>query len=162
MKNIKSIFGCVGLVFVLVAGMVIAQEDGLSDKAINRAVIRVDSLSCGGCFPAINAGLASLEGYSGMGANLFRKLIAVDFTQPLTAEQISAKLSEVGYPGAVESVDQISTEESFAYLESKQSGFGSSGGRCCGGRPGVAVSGSAGNQGACCNLPGVLNPAKDI
>lgn len=162
MKNIKKILiGCVGLILILVAGMVVAQEDKPSDKTINRAVIRIDSLSCGGCFSTINAGLSSMEGFSGMGANLLRKLVAVDFIQPLTSEQISAKLSEVGYPGVVESVEQVSTEQSFAYLESKQTGFGSSGGSCCS-VPGVASRDNVSNQGSCCDLPGTFPPAKDL
>ncbi|WP_299981493.1 heavy-metal-associated domain-containing protein [Desulfobacula sp.] len=162
MKKITYIiFGGVGLVLVLVTGLVMAEKPQIQN--LNRAVIKIDSLSCGGCFSSINAGLSSLEGYSGMGANLFRKLLAIDFTAPLTAEKLSQKLSEIGYPGKLETVDSILEKESFAYIDSKRSGLASAGGGCCGGGPSpdnnnrnqgssnpIAPSG-----GSCCALPDV-------
>ncbi len=169
MKRMKTIIiGCVCLVLVLSTGMVIAQEDVEKTQSINRAVIKIDTLSCGGCFSTISAGLTSLKGYSGMGANLFRKLIAVDFTEPLTADEISQKLVEVGYPGTVEAVEQVSQKESFAYLESKRTGFGSSGGGCCSSGPAEAKNGQRPSSvvpqtgGSCCVLPNTLPPAKNL
>lgn len=167
-KNI--IIGCAGLVLILIAGLVIAQDEGIETQTINRAVIKIDTLSCGGCFSTISSGLVPMEGYSGMGANLFRKLIAVDFTDPLTADQISEKLSEVGYPGTVESVEQVSQKESFAYLESKRTGFGSSGGGCCSSGSAATVNSNAGDSsslapqsgGSCCAVPNVSQPVEDL
>ena len=163
------IIGLIGLVLVLATGLGMAEKP--QNQALNRAILKIDSLSCGGCFSTINAGLAPLEGYSGMGANLFRKLVAVDFTAPLTAEKISQTLSEVGYPGTLQAVDAISEKESFAYLESRRSGFGSNGGSCCSRGPSTSANGpnprkSTGqigpNGGSCCTRPTVSQSTKDL
>ena len=163
MKKTKHIiFGSIGLVMILMAGLVMAEKP--DDQSLNRAVLKIDSLSCGGCFSTINTELSPLEGYSGMGTNLFRKLIAIDFTAPLTPEKISQTLSDVGYPGNLEIVETISRKESFAYRESKRSGFSSGGGgSCCSG--GGTASNKIGSQGSsglstqsggsCCALPSV-------
>jgi copper chaperone CopZ len=165
-KRNYIILGFAGLVLVLMAGIGIAEKPQAQE--LSRAVVKIDSLSCGGCFSTINAGLTPLEGYSGMGANLFRKLIAIDFTEPLTAEKISQKLIEVGYPGKLETVEAISKKESFAYLESKRTGFISGGGSCGGGYPGLSSGnqGSSGKEpssyGSCCPQPGGSQPTQDL
>lgn len=163
------IIGSIGLILVLVAGVVMAEKP--QPQALNRAIIKIDSLSCGGCFSTINAGLAPLEGYSGMGANLFRKLVAIDFTAPLTAEKISQTLSAVGYPGTLKTVDTIAEKESFAYLESRRTGFSSNGGSCCSSGPAPSANQTnppdrtgkiAPNGGSCCTLPSVSSSTKDL
>lgn len=141
-----------GLIVALGAGSGKAQNN--EQERLNRAVIKIDTLTCGACFSTINGGLKQLDGYSGMGANLLRKLIAVDFTAPLTKEAISAKLSEVGYPGEVTAVDSITQKESFAYMESRQSRSRGNGGGCCStARP--AQPPVSGQGGSCCAVPGV-------
>ncbi len=162
MKKIYVLYiGLIGLMLLLSAGFVMAQKDQTQD--LNRAVIKIDTLSCGGCFSTINAGLETLDGYSGLGANLFRKLIAVDFTAPLTKELIAKKLEEVGYPGEIKYVDAIVEKESFAYLESKRTGFsGAGGGGCCSSGSGPPQNKSVQGQnsqvlpsgGSCCTVPG--------
>ncbi len=149
------------------AGLGITEES--KSQNINRAVIKIDTLSCGGCFSTISAGLSPLEGYSGMGANLFRKLIAVDFVAPLTKEKISEKLAEVGYPGIIDYVNPISEKESFAYLEAKRTGFApGGGGGCCssGGSPGATAQGNSNSLlpsgGSCCTLPGASQQTEDL
>ena len=165
-KRNYIILGFAGLVLILIAGMAIAEKP--QTQELSRAVLKIDSLSCGGCFSTINAGLTPLEGYSGMGANLFRKLIAIDFIAPLTAEKISQTLIDSGYPGKLETVDSISKEESFAYLESKRTGFISGGGSCGGGYAGRSNGnqGSSGktfsSSGSCCSLPGDSQPTQDF
>ncbi len=121
--------GVLGLFFIWTANPATAEKHDTG--TLQRAVIKIDTLSCGACFETISAGLSPLKGYSGMGTNLFRKLIAVDFTEPLTAEEISKKLSEVGYPGTVETIEPVTEKESFAYLESKRTGLKTGGGSCC-------------------------------
>ncbi len=171
MKKKHIILGLTGLILVLTTGLVLAEKP--NTKTLNRAVVKIDSLSCGGCFSTINDGLAPLEGYSGMGANLFRKLIAIDFTAPLTAEEISQTLSKVGYPGKLQSVDAISEKESFAYIDSKRSGSAYGGGACCSVTPPPVSNKKNENQpktilpqtkGSCCTLPvpGVSQPTKDL
>ncbi|WP_457552511.1 heavy-metal-associated domain-containing protein [Desulfobacula sp.] len=167
MKKINyMILGFIGLVMVLMSGLGLAQKTPTQD--LSRAVLKIDGLSCGGCFSTINAGLNSLEGYSGMGANLFRKLIAVDFALPLTAEKISQTLSELGYPGKLETIDVISKKESFAYIESRKTGPGSGGGSCCSGNgyPGSGNQSSSqvtpSPSGSCCLLPGSSQPTQDL
>lgn len=171
MKKTKHIiFGFVGVVLILMAGLVMAEKPQPQTRDLSRAVLKIDSLSCGGCFSTINAELAPLEGYSGMGANLFRKLIAIDFAAPLTVEKITQALFDIGYPGKLENVDVISQKESFEYLESKRTGFTAGGGSCCstGGLP----SKSNNNQdssgritlpgSSCCSLPGVSQPTENL
>jgi copper chaperone CopZ len=159
--NVKTtkyiILGFVGLLLILMTGLVVAENPDAQD--LSRAVLKIDSLSCGGCFSTINAGLTPLEGYSGMGANLFRKLIAIDFVTPLTAQKISRTLSDMGYPGKLETVDVISQKESFAYLESKRTGFISGGGSCCSGKQGASDLTTA-PSGSCCTLPGISQSTK--
>lgn len=131
MKPVKYIIlGAVGLFLIFSAGQATAEKAG--PGGLKRAVIKIDTLSCGGCFNTISEGLSPLKGYSGMGMNLFRKRIAVDFAEPLTVEEISGKLSQVGYPGSVESVEPVSEEESFAFLDLKKAGAGTvREGGCC-------------------------------
>jgi len=170
MEKIKKMFiVAIGLALILSAGLVMAETR--ETKSLSRAVIKIDTLSCGGCFSSISAGLATLEGYSGMGANLFRKLIAIDFTAPLTADKVSLKLIEIGYPGNLEYVDTIPEKESFAFLESKRTGKASGGGgSCCssGQAPGNSYGsqGSSGQKisprGSCCTLPGVSQSTEDL
>lgn len=158
----------IGLILVLTSGWVMAFD--LETQTLSRAVIKIDSLSCGGCFSTISSGLSPLEGYSGMGANLFRKLIAVDFSAPLTAAQISQKLSEVGYPGKLERVETISEKESFVYMDSQRSPVAQGGGCCSTGAPPVdnntAKQKSPGLLppvgGSCCTLPGVSQPTENL
>lgn len=157
----KWIVGLTMAAVLLSAGFGMAQKE--ENNALNRAVIKIDTLSCGGCFSTINAGLEGLKGFSGMGANLFRKLIAVDFTSPLTKEAIAEKLTEVGYPGEIKYVDAITEKESFAYIESKRSRFSGYGGGGCGGCSGGGYPGAAGqgapslpSGGSCCPVPGNL------
>lgn len=147
-SQIKLVALIVGALFVLTASIVTAQKSEV--KKLSRAVIKIDTLTCGACFSTISAGLDPLEGYSGMGANLFRKLIAVDFQAPLTQDQITQKLTEVGYPGKIEYVDAISEKESFAYLEARQAGFSGGGGAGCARGPG---------GGSCCPAAPASTPA---
>lgn len=150
----RNILLITGVILMLMTGMVTAEKLE-QPKDLKRAVIRIDSITCGGCFSTINAGMAELEGFSGIGANLFRKLIAIDFTAPLTVEEISARLEEIGYPGELESVDPVTEKESFAYLQSKRSAYRSASG--CGG---CSLGGSIAGQepapgltgGSCCDL----------
>jgi copper chaperone CopZ len=149
-KKVKYlVMGIIGLSLVLITGIGMAQKT--EDQNLQRAVIKIDTLSCGGCFTTIRAGLNPVEGFSGMGTNLFRKLIAVDFSSPLTTELIAEQLKEIGYPGTLEYVDPITEKESFAYLESKRTGFtAGGGGGCCsgGGYPAAnsSLPGSCGLQ----------------
>ena len=158
----KIMMVLVAVAVLTIAAIVVA--DAPIPENLNRAVFKVDGLSCGGCFSTINAGLVELEGFSGMGTNLFRKIIAVDFEDPLTPEDISAKLADVGYPGELESVEAISGEQSFAYLESKRTRSGNVGG-CGVGTCGVAPpsSGLSSQKGAsCCTLNDNVNASKNL
>lgn len=165
----QMIIGSIGLLLVLGTGLVMAEKP--QSQTLERAVLKIESLSCGGCFSTINSGLASLDGYSGMGANLFRKRVAIDFTLPLTAEKISQTLLDVGYPGTLETVYSISEKESFAYLESRRTGPEASGGSCCSTGPPLAdnrtnTQRSIGqiipDGGSCCTLPGVPESTEEL
>lgn len=162
MKMKRVLLILIGLLLVFKTGFVVAEDPQPSD--INRAVLKIESLSCGGCFSTIDSGLSQLEGYLGMGANLSRKLIAVDFAEPLTAVAITRIISETGYPATLETVETITKEESFAFVASVRRNIKPGGGGCCGGG---AVSADKNNVnqgspnlnppsgGACCPLPGI-------
>ena len=86
----------IAAVLILTTSRVMAEKP--KNETIKRAVLRVENLTCGGCFYTINEGLAPLDGYSGMGSNLWRKLVAVDFVEPLTPEKIARTITDSGYP----------------------------------------------------------------
>ncbi len=112
-----------------VSGFVLAEN---KDKGtLKRAIFRLENLSCGGCFSTINETLTPVEGFSGFGANLFRKLIAVDFLPPLTPEAIAKTVTDIGYPATIESVQDITEKESFAVVHAKQNLYSGCGGRSC-------------------------------
>ena len=147
------IFILAGAAFFWSSGGVTAGSN--EDKSIQRAVFKVDNVSCGVCFTHINVGLSPLEGFSGMGANLFRKRIAIDFIAPLSPEKIQDAISKAGYGSVLESVDSILEKESFAYLNARSRGVGSGGSCCSGGSPMVSQEQSQLPRGrSCCPLPG--------
>ncbi len=160
-----------GLFLLLAAAVVTAQNTGETTDSTppsdvtQRAVFQVENLTCGACFSKINSALTPLEGFSGMGANLLRKLVAVDFNAPLTPESIGAAIAGLGYPATLDSVDSLSEKETFAYTQSKRKGSGSGGGGCCGGGSAPAASPSCpgGGQSGCA-LPSTVpsGTAKDI
>ena len=121
------------LAFIAVSGIAIAEKT--DEIELKRTVLKVENLSCGGCFTTINQSLDSLEGFSGFGANLFRNLVAVDFVQPLTPETIAKTISGTGYPARLESTNDITEKESFAYIQKKKNlysgNYGQGQGSCC-------------------------------
>ncbi len=147
-------------VFVI-SGFVVAENKDNSE--LKRAIFIVDNLSCGGCFTTINQSLTPKEGFSGFGANLFRKLIAVDFLPPLTAEAIAKTITDQGYPAKVDSVQNITEKESFAVVHAKRnlySGCGGGGRSSCSGPPPATTTKPTQNQttynsggGSCCSVP---------
>lgn len=166
MKIKRVLLILIGLLLVFKTGFVVAEDPQPSD--LSRAVLKIESVSCGGCLSTIDSGLSQLEGYLGMGANLPRKLIAVDFAEPLTAAVITRIISNTGYPATLETVETITKEESFAFVASVRRDIRQGGGGCCGG--GAAAKKDNTNQGspglkpptagACCPLPGIGQPTK--
>jgi copper chaperone CopZ len=144
----------------VISGFVTAETEHKTE--LKRAVFNVENLSCGGCFTTINQSLATVEGFSGFGANLFRKLVAVDFLPPLTAEAIAETITDQGYPATVESVLNITEKESFAVVHAKRnlySGCSGSSQRGCSGPPpanGPTEQPTSYNSGgSCCDAPPV-------
>ena len=130
------------LSIVAISGMVIAEKS--DTNVLKRAVLKVDNLSCGGCFTTINQSLTPMEGFSGFGANLLRKLIAVDFVPPLTPEVIAKTITESGYPAKLESTSDITKKESFVYIQQKRNLYSGSDGQ---------------GQGSCCSVSSVSRSA---
>lgn len=176
MRKLKFLI-LTGVVLFWAFGTVTAKETIIEkdtrDKSIQRAVFKVENLTCGACFTNINEGLAPLEGFSGMGANLLRNLVAVDFVGPLSADQIKAAITKKGYPATLESVEPIMEKESFAYLNKNQKGLAGSGGCCSRGNGPVASQktlpqGQTQPQnglpagGSCCSLPGGALPGNPL
>lgn len=152
MKKIGLLFGSLivaGAAFIW-AGGVTAENKG--ENPLQRAVFKIENITCGSCFSKINASLTPLEGVSGMGANLFRKRVAVDFIGSLSPEEIGQAITKAGYPATLESVDSILEKESFAFLNARQKGQGFGGG-CCSGGGGLSKlqpPPDTGQGGSCC------------
>jgi copper chaperone CopZ len=165
----KKMFFLAGIFLFLAAAVVTAQSTGEASNASSdvtqRAVFQVENLTCGACFSKINSALGPLEGFSGMGANMLRNLVAVDFMAPLTPEEIGAAITGLGYPATLDSVEPLSEKQTFAYMKSQRKGAGYGSGGCCGGRsaPAAPASCPGGGQGGC-GLPSAApsNTAKDI
>ncbi len=140
-----------GALLFLAAAVVTAQAPPTkaesADKTTQRAVFKVENMTCGACLSKINAELGPLEGFSGMGANLLRNMVAVDFVTPLTPEKIGAAITNLGYPATLDEVEAIEEKETFAYMQSQRKGSGYGSGGCCGG------GSAAGQAGAGCTLP---------
>ncbi len=133
--------------FFAVSGMVMAENDTTETGSLNRVVLKVENLSCGGCFSGISEAIKPLEGYSGMGTNLWRNRVGVDFSSPLTPEVIAGTISDLGYPAMIQSVEPILPEESFARLENLKGARS-----CCGAGFGVcgAAAASERRRVSCC------------
>ena len=149
---------------VAVSGAVTAEKN--SNTSMKRVIFNVDNLTCGGCFTTINESLKPLEGFNGFGANLLRKLIAVDFIEPLTPDTIAKAIIDSGYPVDIESISEITEKESFAYIQKKRDAyFGNAGqgqGGCCSSSSSATKSNNNVSQekttynsdgGSCCRLP---------
>jgi len=120
-----------GMIFILAYANVIAGNTQ-DDPGVRRAVFQVENLTCGACFSKINQALGPIEGFSGMGSNLFRKMVAIDFKAPLTPGIIRETITSLGYPATLAgAVEPLEEKETFAYMQARKSGF--SGGGCCGG-----------------------------
>jgi copper chaperone CopZ len=109
------------MVFMLLALTIPEWLKAEGNIQMKRAIIKVDKLFCSGCFSDIRESLIFLDGYSGMRANFLRTLIAVDFTEPLTAEAIIEKLNAIGYFCTLQNVEAIDIDNSFERLNSGNS-----------------------------------------
>ena len=160
MKKVHVLVILVAVLTVFaVSELVIAENKDMGE--LKRAIFNVENLSCGGCFSTINQSLTPIEGFSGFGANLFRKLVAVDFLPPLTAEAIAATITDQGYSATIESVQDITEKESFAVVHAKRNLYSSCGGggqKGCSGPPATAIktqNQTIYNSGgrSCCDIP---------
>lgn len=150
----------VGLTIILTMAfmgmMIVGFSESSAADPTKRAIFKVDNLSCGSCFYTINRGLSSLEGFSGMGANLFRKMVAVDFMAPLTPEQIGQTISGLGYQASLDVVDIVNEKESFSYLNSLRKRRGSGSGCFRRGRTADTSSGNLAKRipgkASCCSI----------
>lgn len=161
MKKLHS-FILAGALLFLAAAVVTAQNSPPkaepADKTTQRAVFKVENMTCGACLSKINGELGPMKGFSGMGANLLRNMVAVDFVAPMTPEKIGSAITNLGYPATLDEVEAIGEKETFAYMQSQRKG-GAYGGGCCGGGSG------SGQAGAGCGLPQTATPTqktKDI
>ncbi|MCG8684336.1 MAG: heavy-metal-associated domain-containing protein [Desulfobacterales bacterium] len=155
MKKI-SVLILTGLFFLLGVGGSVAQDQDKESGEVQRAIFQVENLTCSACFSKINAGLSPMEGFDGMGANMFRKMVAVDFKSPLTPEKIKQAISGLGYPATLDSVESLKKEETFAYMQDRRNPFKGRG--CCAGQ--VSVSKGCPGQGSCSTTPS--KTSKDI
>ena len=163
LKKQLLIFLAVTAMAIVIPVTIMAQNK--DDVQLKRAILKVENLSCGGCFNIINQSLSSIEGYKGFGANLFRRIIGVDFSAPLTPEEIAKTVTDAGYPARVTSVEEILEKQSFAKLQTARaaySGCGGGGTRGCGGAAPSVQSNRAPSQnrinnqtygGSCCAVP---------
>lgn len=140
MKKLYMILA--GTVFLgLAAALVMAQNPAVApaNGPVKRAVFQVENLTCGACLSKINSALGPVEGFSGMGANLLRGMVAVDFVIPLTPEAIGKTITDLGYPATLDGVEELTEKETFAYMRTLKKGGGFGGG-CCGSRQAATPS----------------------
>ncbi len=163
MANMKTKISTLIFIVVFIGlGVVsapISAQNGETSQ-LHRVTLKVDNLSCGGCFATISGALTPLDGYSGMGTNLWRSLVGVDFTDPLTAKQISQVVTNLGYPSTIVDVEPIDARASFAKIQAYRGGCGASGQSGCGAAGGTCTrsgQGTTGGQrgigGSCCSTP---------
>lgn len=157
-----------GALLFLAAAVVTAQNSPVgsesADKTTQRAIYNVENMTCGACLTKINAVLGPLEGFSGMGGNLLRNKVAVDFVAPMTPEKIGSTITNLGYPATLDTVDAIGEKETFASMQSQRK-TGGYGGGCCGGGSAPAVTATCpggGQTGSGCGLPPAAQKAEDI
>lgn len=171
MKKLYAFILAGAFLFLAAAGVTARnspkQMDSATKTSTHRAIFKVENLTCGACLSKINAQLESMEGFTGMGANLLRKMVAVDLVAPLTPEQVTAAITNLGYPATLDTVDAVGEKETFAYMQSRRRGSGYGSGGCCGTgtAPAAAVQCPGGGQaGSGCILPQTAPPAqtKDI
>ena len=105
-------------------------SDNLQATDTQRAVFQVDNMTCSACFTKINEGLSSLGGFAGMGGNMLRKQVAVDFLAPLTPEDIQKTIAGLGFPATLNGVESLEENQTFAYMSAQKQGGGFGGG-CC-------------------------------
>lgn len=148
-----------GLFLILASVAVAAENTASEDTKVKRAVFQVENLTCGACFSKINKALGSMEGFAGMGSNLFRKMVAIDFKAPLTPETIGKAISGIGYPATLDRVESLKEKETFAYMQSLRPRR--AGGGCCGSSV-SAPSDCAGSGPAGCAPPQPPSPSTDI
>ena len=73
-------------------------KDGIT---VNRTIMKVDKLTCGSCLRAISQKLSTIDGISGMGADLSRGLVAVDHLKTLESDKVAEAITSIGYPAKV-------------------------------------------------------------
>jgi copper chaperone CopZ len=105
---------------------------------IRRTTMKAERMRCSSSLRVIDAELRKVPGVMGMAANFGEGLILVDHEPRVSAEEIAAVISGVGYPAAVVSGQEISSSEANRF---QRAGFGV-GAECCnpGGASPVAES----------------------
>ncbi len=155
----KTMLTIAGLAMVFGAALVAAtaapEKEAVS--TVQRAVFKVENITCGACLSKISSALEPVEGFSGMGANLLRKMVAVDFSAPLSPEKIREIVTKLGYPATLDSVEALTQKQTFAYQRSKRGGYGAS---CCGGAPASSTAQCPGTQGGCIVPPAAAAESK--
>jgi len=60
--------------------------------------IQVPNISCGHCVATIKREVGELRGVTAVDADAQTKEVTINWTDPANWDQISAKLTEIGYP----------------------------------------------------------------
>jgi len=100
---------------------------------LQRTIMKVDKLTCGGCLTNINSKLGQLEGFVGMRADLGKGIVAVDHRSPLESKKVAYEISSIGYPAKIISKPEADKKKTLTGNDGKpRSGCGSKSGGCCG------------------------------
>jgi copper chaperone CopZ len=106
-----------------------------------RSTFKVENLSCGSCLSKINYELKEYEGMVGMGADLLKGLVTVDYKAPLTGDHIASVITALGYPATLLDESEVADlqEEPEGHDQQKNS----AGPGCSGCKLGGECAGSA-------------------
>jgi len=93
-----------------------------------RTEMLVDKLVCGSCLRVIKSELMKRPGVIGMTAVFRDRRVTVDHEQAVSAEEVAALISRLGYPATIVSSGGIAKSE--AKVFQRRAGFGTGPG-CC-------------------------------
>lgn len=100
--------------------------------ADQRAVLKVEAITCGSCEARIRKTLSAEPGITAVEVNLVDRIVTVDFAKGVTDEKkIAERISKIGYPAQL--LTLIAPSEPLKVPSASKGGCG---GNCCGTQPG--------------------------
>jgi copper chaperone CopZ len=101
-----------------------------NSTTVQRSNFIVDNLACTSCLATIEAELKGLPGALGMNADLSQRRVTVDHLSSLTAEQIGAAISRLGYPATMDWTASLPQQNAERFAGGSRYSSGCSSGGC--------------------------------